>query len=126
MQEIAKKLKITYNNVKYSLQRPAQTRLLTRMEKRCGRWPAEREDKNSSLYSEKSHTGPSMRAPLKDADLLDKVAKTKPHLKLANEITKEMNTDYGQRKTNLSLRCGDDLKKHLQDEEQMKKCWRSA
>ena len=135
MREIAKKLKISYNGVDYSLQRTAQMGS-NQNRKRSGRprCTTKQEDKYIRVSSLRNRrlTGPQLPASLngtrktpvststvkrrlRDAGLLGRVAKKKPYLRLTNSLK------YGQRKigkkcygqTNLSLRCLDHTEEHL-------------
>lgn len=103
--EIAKKLKISYSGVYYSLQRTAQTGS-NQSRKRSGRprCTTEQEDKYIRVSSLRNRclTGPQLAAPLtctrkmpmstytvkrrlQDAGLQGRVAKKKPYLRLVNE-----------------------------------------
>ena len=105
MREIAKKLKISYNTVYYSLHRTAQTSSNQNI-KRNGRPRCTTEQKDKyirvSSLSNRSFTSPRLAAALnstrkttvskstvkrrlRDAGLLDRVAKKKPYLRLANK-----------------------------------------
>ena len=102
MQEIAKKLKISYNGVYYSLQRTAQTGS-NQNRKRSGRprCTTKQEDKyiRGSSLRNRHLTGPQLAASLngthktstvkrrlRDAGLLGRVAKKKPYLRLDKRI----------------------------------------
>ena len=104
MWEIAKKLKISYNGVYYSLQRTAQTGS-NHNRKRSGRTrcTTKQEDKYITVSSLRNRhlTGPQLAASLnvtrkmstvkrrlRDAGLLGRVAKKKPYLRLANKRKK--------------------------------------
>jgi transposase len=116
--EIAKKLKISYNTVYYSLHRTEQTGS-KQNRKRSGRpqCTTEQEDKYIRVSSLRNRrlTSPQLAASLnsirktpvststvkrrlRDADLLGRVAKTKPYLRLANKKKRLRwaNTDTGQ------------------------------
>ena len=105
MREIAKKLKISYNAVYYSLHRTAQTGS-NQNRKRSGRprCTTEQEDKYIRVSSLRNRrlTSPQLAASLnstrktpvststvkrrlRDAGLLGRVAKKKPYLRLANK-----------------------------------------
>ena len=105
MREIAKKLKISYKGVYYSLHRTAQTGS-NQNRKRSGRprCTTEQEDKYIRVCSLRNRrlTGPQLAASLngtrktpvststvkrrlQDAGLLGRVAKKKPYLRLANK-----------------------------------------
>ena len=104
MLKIAKKLKISYNAVYYSLHRTAQT-VSDQNRKRSGRlqWRTKQEDRYIRVSSLRNRhcTSPQLAASLNstrktpvstvtvkrrlhDAGLLGRVAKKKPYLKLAN------------------------------------------
>jgi transposase len=108
MRGIAKKLKISYNAVYYSLHRTAQT-VSIQLEKRSGRprCTTEQEDKYirvSSLRNRRltspqlaaslnsTHKTPvstsTVKSRLRDAGLLGRVAKKKPYHRLANKDSK--------------------------------------
>ena len=104
MREIAKKLKISYNGVYYSLQRTGQTGS-NQNRKRSVPWcTTKQEDKYIRVSSLRNRrlTGPQLAASLngthktpvststvkrrlQDAGLLGRVAKKKPYLRLANK-----------------------------------------
>jgi transposase len=105
MREIAKKLKISYNAVNYSIHRTAQT-VSNQKRKRSGRTlcTTEQEDKYIRVSSLRNRhlTSPQLVASLnstcktpvststvkrrlRDAGLLDRVAKKNPYLRLANK-----------------------------------------
>jgi transposase len=105
MREIAKKLKIRYNTVYYSLHRTAQT-VSNQDRKRSGRpqGRTEQEDKYITVSSLRNRclTSPQLTASLnstrktpvstsavkrrlRDADLLGRVAKKKPYLRPGNK-----------------------------------------
>jgi transposase len=105
IQEIGKKLKISYNAVYYSLHRTAPT-VSNQNRKRSGRprCTTEQEDKYNRMSSLRNRrlTSPQMAASLnttrktqvststvkrrlRDAGLLGRVAKKKPYLRLANK-----------------------------------------
>jgi transposase len=105
MREIAKKLKISCNAVYYSLQRTAQT-VSNQNRKRSGRprCTTEQEDKYIRVSSLKNGrlrspqpaaslnstrktpvSTSTVKRRLQDAGLLGRVAKKKPHLRLANK-----------------------------------------
>ena len=104
MREIAKKLKISYNAVYYSLHRTAQT-VSNQNRKRSGRprCTNEQEDKHIRVSSLRNRrlTSPQLAASfnitrktvsmstmqrrLRDAGLLGRVAKKKPYLRLTNK-----------------------------------------
>ena len=140
MREIAKKLKISYNSLYYSLHRSVQTGSNQNI-KRSGRprCTTEQEDKyiRVSSFRNRRLTSPQLAASLnstrktpvststvkrrlRDAGLLGRVAKKKPYLRLANKNKRLRCTDTGQRKTgkkcygqtNVSLRCLDHKEEH--------------
>ena len=89
MGEIAKKLKISYNGVYYSLQRTAQTGS-NQNRKRSGRprCTTKQEYIRVSSLRNRCKTPVSMstvKRQLRDAGLLGRVAKKKPYLRLANK-----------------------------------------
>jgi transposase len=105
MREIAKKLKILYHAVYYSLHRRAQT-VTNQNRKRSGspRCTTEQEDKYIRVFSLRNRclTSPQLAASLnitrktpvststvkrrvRDAGILGRVAKKKPYLRLANK-----------------------------------------
>ena len=104
MREIAKKLKISYNAVYYSLHRTAQT--VSNQNRKSGRprCPIEQEDKyirvsslrnrrltSSQLAASLNSTRKTpvststVKRRLRDAGLLGRVAKKKPYFRLANK-----------------------------------------
>jgi transposase len=100
MQEIAKKLKMSYNAVYYSLHRSAQTGS-NQNRKRSGRPHCTTEQEDKYIRVSRCLTSPQLAAPLnsthttpvststvkkqlRDAGLLGRVPKKKPYLRLAN------------------------------------------